>query len=66
MKVDFNKALALLDKMPGQKRTVVCLYALGMLTCQLSGWHVFSLEHWSAVGAAFMVAFQLKLIREEK
>jgi hypothetical protein len=66
MKIDFNKALALIDVVPGQKRTVTCLFALGMLVCQVGGFHVFSGAEWAAVGVTGGIFYQLKLIREEK
>jgi len=66
MKLDFNKALSLLDILPGQKRTVTCLFALGMLACQLGGFHTFSATEWGAVGITGGIFYQLKLIRDEK
>lgn len=65
-KINFNKALALIDILPGQKRTVTCLFALGMLVCQISGFHTFSATEWGAVGVTGAIFYQLKLIREEK
>ena len=65
MKIDFNKALGLLDVVPGQKRTITCLFALGMLVCQMGGFHVFSATEWAAVGITGGIFYQLKLIREE-
>jgi hypothetical protein len=70
LKIDFNKALALVDVLPGQKRTLTCLFALGMLVCQIgSHWgygHVFSATEWASVGITGGIFYQLKLIREEK
>jgi len=69
-KLDFNKMLALLDVVPGQKRTITCLFALGMLICQVgSHWgygHVFTGTEWGAVGVTGGIFYQLKLLREEK
>ena len=66
MKIDFNKALALLDVIPGQKRTITVFFALGMLVCQIGGFHQFTASEWGAVGVAGGIFYQLKLIREEK
>jgi len=66
MKIDFNKALALMDVLPGQKRTLTCLFALGMLVCQLGGFHSFSGAEWGSVGVTGGIFYQLKLLREEK
>jgi len=73
MKIDFNKALGLLDVLPGQKRTVISLFMVGMAICQSLAtyagpqWgHVFSATEWGAAVSMFAVAYQLKLVREEK
>jgi hypothetical protein len=73
MKLDFNKMLALIDILPGQKRTITCLFALGMLICQASATyfgpeygHVFTATQWGAVGVTGGIFYQLKLLREEK
>jgi len=53
MKIDFNKALAVLDVLPGQKRTVTMFFALGMLICQFGEWHMFTNAQWIEVGVAY-------------
>jgi hypothetical protein len=66
MKIDFNKALSVIDIVPGQKRTLTVLFALGMLVCQVGGFHQFTAEEWGAVGVAGGIFYHLKLIRDEK
>lgn len=67
---NFNKALGMLDVFPNQKRAVICVFAIGMFLCQMSFkyfgmGHVFTPGEWASVVTLFMVAFQLKLAREE-
>ena len=66
MKVDFNKALMLLDVLPGQKRTVTVIVAIGMLICQFGGFHIFSAQEWAGVGITGGIFYQMKLIRDDK
>ena len=66
MKVDFNKALAVLDVLPGQKRTVTMFFALGMLICQLGGFHVFPEYQWIEVGVAYGLFKHMDTVRVPK
>lgn len=66
MKVDFNSALLLLDVFPNQKRTVTAFFALGMLVCQMGGFHTFTGGEWAGVGVTGAIFYHLKLLRDDK
>ncbi len=66
MKFNFNSALMLLDILPGQKRTVTAIFALGMLACQMFGFHVFTPSEWAGVGVTGLIFNHMGVIRKNE
>lgn len=44
------KFLGMIDVFPGKKTYLTILFAIGMVGCQMGGWHTFTPEAWGLVG----------------
>ena len=63
---NFNKVMKVMDIFPGQKRTLTCFVAIGMLICQSFGFHEFSQMQWGEVGVAGGIFWYLGVLRDNE
>jgi len=52
--------------MPGYKTYVVWVVAMGMMVCQMMGYHAFTPEMWGAVGITAMGTWKMGQDRKGK
>lgn len=64
MKINMKSVGAALDILPGGKRYVTAMVAVGMLYCQSRGYHAFTMEDWAAVGIMGGVFWKMSMDRK--
>ncbi len=57
--MDLAQLLGKLDVFPGAKTFITLLVALGMMVCQMRGYHTFSNEAWGIVGINGLIFYKL-------
>lgn len=62
-KMNVVKLLQLIDVFPGQKTYMTGLFAIGMIICQMFGYHTFTAEAWTAVGVSGGIFWKMSVDR---
>ena len=62
--MDVVKLLSMIDVFPGQKTYATMLIAIGMMVCQMMGYHSFSAEAWGVLGITGSVFWKMGMDRE--
>ena len=63
--MDVMKLLSMVDVFPGAKTYMTLVFALGMVICQMMGYHTFSQEEWSAVGITGAIFWKIGQDRKQ-
>ena len=64
--MNMMKFLGMMDVFPGYKTYITMGLALGMVVCQMAGYHVFSQEEWAAVGITGGIFWKMGIDRKPK
>ena len=59
------KLLQMIDVFPGQKTYLTGLFAIGMIMCQMFGYHTFTPEAWTAVGVSGGIFWKMSMDRDK-
>jgi len=66
LKMNVIKLIGMIDVFPGKKTYITALFAIGMILCQMLGYHTFTPEAWGAVGVTSGIFWKMSQDRKPK